>query len=177
MHGVHSKWHTFAFTCSAYCSCPHRVHTVARSMHTTGTCVCCAPWTSTPMLFCWSLSMKFWSKSSHLHSIIHFILCSNTIVIYWLNIGVLTLKCAVILSISCQRFALSLLCLSSCKTCDVCDVFSAAQRIVGQNGQKNLLVCIMQNPTGCSRTSWYFWHNAFHILCTGTCLIFFWRRK
>ena len=42
------------------------------------------------------------------------------------------------------------------------------QRIVGQNNQKSMLACILQNPTGCSRTSWYFWHTTFDILCIWT---------
>ncbi len=35
-------------------------------------------------------------------------------------------------------------------------LIQAAQRIVGQNSQKRMLACILQNVTGCSRTSWYF---------------------
>lgn len=42
------------------------------------------------------------------------------------------------------------------------------QRIVGQNNQKSMLAFILQNATGCSRISWYFWHTAFDILCIGT---------
>ena len=47
--------------------------------------------------------------------------------------------------------------------CGVCDVSSAVQRIVA---------CILQNAPGCSRTSWYFWQTAFHILPAGICKTF-----
>ncbi len=57
---------------------------------------------------------------------------------------------------------------------DVCEIFAAAQRIVGQNGQKCILACILQNLTGCSRTSRYFWHTVFHILSIETYKIFLW---
>ena len=46
-----------------------------------------------------------------------------------------------------------------------CDVSSAAQRIVGQNSQNSMLACILQNATGCSKASWYFWHTAFDKQC------------
>lgn len=45
---------------------------------------------------------------------------------------------------------------------------SVNMTIVGQNSRKSMLACILQNVTGCSRTSWYFWHIAFDILCAGT---------
>ncbi len=167
------------FTCSTYCSCPHKVHTVACSMHTTGTYY---SWCS--YIRC-SLSAKIWSTSwarlysetfygyshsnvtYHLHSFIHSALCINNILIVHGSRKTyveLTLNGTVI---------------CHCGTChtvnhlssvwrDVCDIFSSAQRIVGQNGQKSMLACILQNPTGCSGTSWYFWHTVLHILCTGT---------
>ncbi len=65
----------------------------------------------------------------------------------------------IILSIRRQMFALSLLCVYLCKTCDVCDVFSTAQRIVGQNGQKNMLACILQYLPRCSRTIRDLWRR------------------
>ncbi len=36
-------------------------------------------------------------------------------------------------------------------SCDTCDVLSAAQRIVGQNGKKSMLACLLQNTPGCSK--------------------------
>ncbi len=39
---------------------------------------------------------------------------------------------------------------------------------MGHNGRKRMLACILQNLTGCSKASQYFWHTAFHILCIGT---------
>ncbi len=53
------------FTCSAYCSCPHKVHTVACSMHITWTY--CTVMTVRLELrlrcpsICWSPGIKFWS--------------------------------------------------------------------------------------------------------------------
>ncbi len=47
-------------------------------------------------------------------------------------------------------------------------LIQAAQKIVGHSSQKSMLACILQSATGCSRTSWYFWHTALDILCNGT---------
>ncbi len=82
--------------------------------------------------------------------------------VQYLHLNVLSSVIApfVILSIICH---LSQLCLYLSDTAqrDICDIFGTAQRIVGQNGQKSMLACILQYLTGCSRTSWYFWHTAF----------------
>ena len=53
---------------------------------------------------------------------------------------------------------------------DIRHVTAAAQRTAGQNSQKSSwLACILQSATRCCRASWYFLHNAFHILHIGTC--------
>lgn len=39
-----------------------------------------------------------------------------------------------------------------------CCVTSSALRIASQNSQKSVLVCVLQDVTGCSRICWYFLH-------------------
>ena len=48
-----------------------------------------------------------------------------------------------------------------------CDIFSAAQMIVGQNSQKSMLACKLRNTTGCSTTSWHIFgilHFPYYVL-------------
>lgn len=78
----------------------------------------------------------------------------------------------------CQRKILEYkgkVCDSDSNCCDVglCDVSSGAQRTLGQNHQKSMLVCILQNLTG-SILSQY---TLFHILLTGSHYIFSWHTK
>lgn len=42
-------------------------------------------------------------------------------------------------------------------------VSSAAQRIVCQNSHIIMLICTLQNASGCSFISLYFWHTIFDI--------------
>ncbi len=44
---------------------------------------------------------------------------------------------------------------------ELCDAFSAVQRIVGQNNKKSILACMLQKAAGCSRTSWYLYIKSF----------------
>lgn len=55
----------------------------------------------------------------------------------------------------------------------LCDVFSALQKIDGQQSWSSMLAYKLQNVSGCSRTSWYFYHTVCDVLCTETYYIFF----
>ena len=75
-------------------------------------------------------------------------------------------------SVSCQQAVNQLSIISADQP--MWRILCCAKDCGSKEPKKNMLGCMMQNPSRCSRTCWYFWHTALALLCTGTYYIFFW---